>query len=367
MTQSLVLTLTIQVSSALTRRSLSMTKRARDSLQEVDAAGRFVRKESTFREWISPSHPKYKPEADRYHLYLAGACPWANRCLSMLHMKGLTQIISHTLVHPTWQRTRPDDDEDIHCGWAFFDSENDAPLKSSTGHGSMMIKGCQPDVLNGAKTVRDLYEMVHDTSKKFTVPVLWDKETKSIVSNESSEILRMLNSEFQEFAKGPLKDHDFYPEKLRSEIDALNDWIYPQINNGVYRCGFAKSQEAYDEAIEDLNAGLIKLDGILSRSRYLTGNTITEADIRLFQTLVRYDEVYVVYFKTNTHMIRDFDSIRNYCRDIYQLPGMKESIHMDHIKMHYYTAHPSLNPYSIIPKGPNVLEDLDKPHNRGKL
>jgi len=198
-------------------------------------------------------------------------------------------------------------------------------------------------------------------------PVLWDKETRSIVSNESSEILRMLNSEFQEFAKGPLKDHDFYPEKLRSEIDALNDWIYPQINNGVYRCGFAKSQEAYDEAIEDLNAGLIKLDGILSRSRYLTGNTITEADIRLFQTLVRYDEVYVVYFKTNVHLIRDFDSILNYCRDVYQLPGMKESIHMDHIKMHYYTAHPSLNPYSIIPKGPNVLEDLDKPHNRGKL
>ena len=362
---ALALSTLIQRSSSfpqITRRNMS--KRPRDSLAEVDQVGRFLRKESSFREWISSTHPEYKPEADRYHLYLAGACPWANRCLSMLYMKGLDHVISHTLVHPTWQKTKPNDEEDVHCGWVFFDSDKDAPLQSTAGHGRFAIGKCQPDLLNGAKAVRDLYEMSNDTSNKYTVPILWDKKTKKIINNESSEILRMLNSEFNQFAKGPMKDHDFYPENLRAAIDEMNAFIYPQINNGVYRCGFAKSQEAYDEAIADLNAGLIKLDHILSKSRYLTGSEVTEADIRLFQTLVRYDEVYVVYFKTNTHLIRDFNSLRNYCRDIYQLPGMKESIYMDHIKMHYFTAHPTLNPYSVIPKGPNVLGDLEKPHNR---
>lgn len=367
--RSLFTSVLVLLSTRVSSYTLLMSKRAiaHDALAEVDKKGRFVRQDAGFRDWVSHDHATFKPEANRYHLYLAGACPWANRCCSMLHMKGLTHIISTTFVHPTWVRTRPDDENDKHCGWTFFDSDNDAPLANTNGYGSFTLAGCTPDTLNGAKVVRDLYELSNDTLGKYTVPVLWDKKTRCIVSNESSEILRMLNDQFQEWANGPLKDHDFYPEDLRTQIDEANEWIYPQINNGVYRCGFAKTQEAYEEAIDDLNVGLKKLDGILSKSRYLTGRQVTEADVRLFQTLVRYDEVYVVYFKTNTHLIRDFDSLRNYCRDMYQLPGMKDSILMDHIKMHYFTAHPILNPYSIVPRGPNVLGDLLLPHNRDNM
>lgn len=186
-----------------------------------------------------------------------------------------------------------------------------------------------------------------------------DKKTARIVNNESSEILRIFNSAFQEFAEGPMKDTDFYPEDLREEIDKANAWIYPQINNGVYMCGFAKSQLAYDEAIDTLTQGLDKLEALLSTSKYLVGSTLTEADIRLFMTLVRYDEVYVVYFKTNRRCIRDCTNILRYCREIYQLPGMKESINMEHIKMHYFTSHPTLNAYAIIPRGPDFLSCLE--------
>lgn len=178
--------------------------------------------------------------------------------------------------------------------------------------------------------------MSNDANKKFTVPILWDKKTSAIVNNESSEIVRMLTKEFDEWATGSLATLDLYPSHLRSEIDAVNDWIYPGINDGVYRCGFAKTQAAYDEAIASLCTSLNRLEELLGRSRFVVGNTFTEADLRLFMTLVRFDEVYVVYFKCNVKRIVDYPNIRNYCRDVYQIPGIASSINMDHIKIHYF-------------------------------
>lgn len=172
----------------------------------------------------------------------------------------------------------------------------------------------------------------------------------------------MLSSEFNEFAKNP--DLDIYPEELRQEIDKVNEWIYPNINNGVYRCGFAQSQEAYDKAIDDLTQAFDKIDAILQKHRYIAGDTFTEADIRLFVTLVRFDEVYTVYFKTNTRSVATTPSILNYCREIYQMPGVKETVNMQQIKAHYYCSHAALNHYSIIPRGPDFLKLLDEPHNR---
>jgi len=224
-----------------------------------------------------------------------------------------------------------------------------------------------PDPINGAKSVRNLYEKANDTHGKYTVPVLWDKKTGTIVSNESSEIIRMFNSAFQDFAEGPMKDWDFYPGHLRTKIDEANEWIYPQINNGVYMCGFAKTQAAYDEAIDILTQGLDRLEALLSSQRYVAGDILTEADLRLFMTLVRYDEVYVVYFKTNTRRIVDSENILNYCREIYQIPGMKETINMEHIKIHYFTSHPQLNHYAIIPRGNDFLGSLAMPHNRNSI
>lgn len=311
--------------------------KVRDSLEEVTKGGKFIRTASAFREIISKDHPVFKPEAGRYHLYISYACPWANRCLTMLHLKGLQDIITWNSVHPTWQKTKPNDPEDKHYGWAFFNSETDSPLVNPTGHGSFSPSGCLPDPNNGVKFVRDLYELSNDVIKKFSVPVLWDKELKTIVNNESSEIIRMFNSSFQDFAKGSFAHHDFYPEPLHKEIDELNEWVYRGINDGVYKCGFAKTQAAYDEAIAELYQALDRVEDLLSKQRFLIENTLTEADLRLFMTLVRFDEVYVVYFKCNVKRIADYPNIREYLRDLYQLPGVADTISMEHIKMHYYT------------------------------
>ena len=220
----------------------------------------------------------------------------------------------------------------------------------------------EPDPYTGSKSIREVYESVNDKDGKYSVPVLYDKKQKVIVSNESSDIIRMFNTEFAALAQNP--DTDFYPEDLRETIDEVNSWIYPNINNGVYRCGFAKSQEAYDKAIDDLTKAFDRIEEILQKQRYIAGDRMTEADIRLFVTLVRFDEVYTVYFKTNTRFVCRSESILNYVRDIYQTPGIRATVNMEHIKTHYYCSHPVLNHYSIIPKGDNFLEVLEQPHNR---
>ena len=346
-----------------------------DSLAATDKSGAFKRTESEFRDLISADHPVFKPARDRYHLYVAQACPWANRCIATLHLKGLTDVIGYTSVHPTWQRTKPDDPEDGHYGWMFYDScdPDRIPFTPPCGVGSIDFPGLSPCDIPGVKTVRDIYEKCADVKavKKFVVPILWDKESKTIVNNESSEIIRMLTKEFDEYATGPNKALDLYPEELRDEIDSFNEWIYPDINDGVYRCGFAKTQEAYEIAVNNLFTGLDKLEACLKNSRFLCGSNspggskLTEADIRLFMTLARFDEVYVVYFKTNRKRLIDYPNIRNYMRDIYSFSenSIGNTINMDSIKTHYFTSHKTLNPYAIIPVGPepSALDDMRMP------
>lgn len=338
--------------------------KVRDSLEEANAEGKFVRTASGYREVIGSQ--AFPVEAHRYHLYISLACPWANRCLAMLKLKGLEEIVGVTVVHPVWQRTRPENPEDSHCGWAFYDSASQEKWSNPKGMGSFSPQKCTLDVDSSLHFVRDLYERSDDRIGKYSVPVLWDKKRQTIVNNESSEIVRMFNSTFSDYSKGPFAGHDFYPAELREEVDAVNDWVYTDINDGVYKCGFARSQQAYDEAVERLYAALDRVESILSKQRYLVGDgqVLTEADLRLFMTLVRFDEVYVVYFKCNKRRVADYEHIHQYLRELYQLPNMADCIDMDHIKMHYFASHPLLNAYAIIPKGPDVLADLKLPHDR---
>jgi len=341
-----------------------------DSLVEVSATGAFVRTDSVYRDFISADHPQFKPEFGRYHLYVNAACPWANRCVATVRLKGLQDAISISTTHPTWQRTRPDDDDDKHCGWVFYDSKDQSrvPLKSSGGYGSFDIPDCDACDIPNIVSIRDLYVLVGDKQGKYTVPILWDKKLKTIVNNESSEIIRMLTSAFDEFATGPGAKLDLYPESLRAEIDSVNEWIYPNINDGVYRCGFASSQSAYDEAVTTLFGALDRLESILSTSRYLCGassggSRLTEADVRLIMTLVRFDEVYVVYFKTNCKRLIDYPNIRNYMRDVFQYQdrAIGRTINMLHIKTHYFTSHAAMNRFAIVPKGSRTEEDFTLP------
>ena len=300
-------------------------------------------------------------------MYVSYACPWANRTLMVRALKGLEDVIGMTAVHPTWKKTKPDDPNDKHTGWVFADP-NGEPFPNTSGDGgpfSPTIDGSEPDPLFGSYSIRDLYERANDTGGKYTVPILWDKKLNTIVSNESSEIIQMFNSEFNEFAKNPTLDLN--PAAFQEEMKAVDEWIYPNINNGVYRCGFCTTQSAYNTAIEDLTTAFDKVDKILQKQRYITGDTLTLSDIRLFVTLARFDEVYVVYFKTNTRSVEHTPAILNYCRDIYQMPGVKDTINMLQIKQHYYTSHPNLNKYSIIPKGRNFTDLLLQPHDRESL
>jgi glutathionyl-hydroquinone reductase len=340
--------------------AMSVSK-AHTAVDETSGDGKFRRTEAGFRNKIDLTG-EYAAGLDRYHLYISYACPWANRCLAVLQLKGLEHVIGVSVVHPTWQKTRPSDVEDGHTGWVFR-NEDDPPLSTATGYGSFSSAGVIPDNINKASSIRELYELSNDKTGKYSVPVLWDKKTSTIVNNESSEIIRMFNSEFNAFAKNP--ELDLYPEDLRKKIDEVNEWIYPNINNGVYCCGFAKLQSAYDKASKDLFENLDRVEEILSRQRYITGNRFTEADIRLFMTLVRFDEVYVVYFKTNYKKIEEYPNMMNYCRELYQM--MQTAINMDHIKTHYFTSHPTLNTYGIIPRGPNVVQKLLQPHNRDRF
>jgi glutathionyl-hydroquinone reductase len=282
------------------------------------------------------------------------------------NLKGLQDAISVTVTHPIWQPTKPGVDH--HAGWIFGQTNSDKTMTNSEGRGGPFPTAYpdnEPDPFFNSPNVRALYEHAKDEDGKYTVPILWDKKQNTIVSNESSEILRMINSEFNAFAKNP--DLDLYPEDMRSAIDAANEWIYPTINNGVYRCGFAKSQEAYDIAIDELTASFDRLDSILQKQRFIAGDRFTEADVRLFVTLLRYDDVYLVYFKTNTRSVSHTPSILNYCREVYQMPGVKETVNMEQIKAHYYCSHPHLNYYSIIPRGADFVKLLEQPHDRDKM
>jgi len=305
--------------------------------------GRFERSKSQFRNWVTadgsagPSgEGGFKAEPGRYHLYVSYACPWAHRTLIFRALKKLEDVISVSVVDYLM----------VEEGWTFYGTTG------STG-----------DDLYGSKRLYEIYTRADPNySGRVTVPVLWDKQRQTIVSNESSEIIRMLNTAFNEFGDASL---DFYPDALAAEIDALNDFIYPNINNGVYRAGFATSQDAYEEAFKQLFAALDTLEDRLSRQRYLTGSSLTEADWRLFTTLLRFDPVYVGHFKCNLRRIADYPNLWNYTRELYQVPGVASTVNMEHIKGHYYRSHKTINPTGIVPTGPEI--DFTAPHDRDRF
>ncbi|KAG2440210.1 hypothetical protein HXX76_004322 [Chlamydomonas incerta] len=311
-----------------------------------------------FRDFVT-ADGRFKPEADRYHLYVSLGCPFACRCLAVLYMKGLEHVIGVSVTHPTFQRTRPNDHEDTHCGWVFA-KPTDPPLAATNGKGSFPCTGCTPDTVNGVRFVRDLYEMAGAKKVTFSVPVLWDKKEKTIVNNESPEIMRMLNSAFNALAKHP--ELDLYPEALQSTIDDAAAWVGPHINMAVYRCGFAADQAAYDAGFKDLFAGLDRAEALLGGRRYLTGDCVTEVDIKLFMTLIRFDEAYFVCYKTNKKLIRDYPNLCNYVRDLYHIPGIGRTVDMYHIKAAYFTCKPELNVNVIIPGGGEAW--WSQPHDR---
>lgn len=315
-----------------------------DQWYDTDASGgRFQREESGFRDWITkdgsagPSGSGgFKAEPNRYHLYVSLACPWAHRTMIYRKLKGLEDMISISAVHPFMREH----------GWTFAEGT-----------------GVISDPIFNADYMHQIYTAAKsDYTGRVTVPVLWDKKTNTIVSNESSEIIRMFNSAFDDVGALPV---DFLPSELVDEIDELNAFIYPKVNNGVYRSGFATTQEAYEEAVTELFEALDTLEKRLADKRYLTGNTITEADWRLFTTLVRFDPVYVGHFKCNIRRIVDYPNLWGYVRDLYQVPGIAETVNMDHIKTHYYASHDTINPTEIVPVGPAI--DFDSSHDRAHL
>lgn len=329
------------------------------ALAEV-TEGAFKRSPSQYRG--KPTEDELNDPSGRFILYISLACPWANRCLAVLYLKGLEDKLRVSVVHPVWQRTRPEDEADNHCGWVFR-GEHDGPVSTVDGHGSFDCKGCVADPL-GHQCIRDLYDDTSDT--KFTVPVLYDSKRNAIVNNESSEIMRILNGWPSE-ARGRAKKIDLYPAEDRAEIDRVNTFTYESINNGVYKCGFATSQSAYEQAVEELFPALEECDRILARQRWIANTEeISEADIRLFMTLIRFDAVYVVYFKTNVKMIKDFSHLADYVLDILTTyPDIARSIDMGHIKTHYFCSHPLLNPYGIVPRGPEPWwDDVVRPSKR---
>ncbi|XGI84186.1 glutathione S-transferase family protein [Halorutilales archaeon Cl-col2-1] len=305
---------------------------------ETDDEGRFERQEARFH-----SEVKDDPEADfpvesgRYHLYVSLACPWAHRTLITRKLKGLEDVVSVDVVDPF----RAED------GWDFTPDKD----------------GCTPDTVNGEEYLREVYLKADpNVTTRVTVPVLWDKERGTIVNNESAEITRFLNTEFDSLAEN---DVDLYPEEHNDEVDRIIDAIYEPINNGVYKAGFAETQEAYEEAVDELFDALDHWEGILADQRYLAGDRLTEADVFMFTTLVRFDRVYNIHFKCSRRRIDDYENLSGYLRDLYQTPGFSETVDFDHIKEHYYTTHPSVNPKRIIAVDPEI--DLEDDHGRDSL
>jgi len=309
----------------------------------ASTGGRFMRKAAAFRNWVTPDGSAgpsgtggFRAEVGRFHLYVSLACPWAHRTLVMRRLKGLENVISLSVVH--WRMREQ--------GWTFADGP-----------------GVIPDAVNGARVLHQVYTAASPQyTGRVTVPVLWDKQQATIVNNESSEIIRMMNSAFDGLGAAP---GDYYPPDLREQIDAINTRVYKTVNNGVYKAGFATTQQAYEEGVRPLFETLDWLEARLSQQRWLAGECFTEADIRLFTTLIRFDAVYVGHFKCNVRRIADYPALSAYLRDIYQRPGVADTVDFRHIKGHYYESHRTLNPAGIVPLGP--LLDFSAPHGRERL
>ena len=305
--------------------------------------GHFIRPTTSFRNFVTPDGSPgptgkggFPAEAGRYHLYISLACPWAHRTLIFRQLKNLDNVISLSNAEPLYGKT----------GWEFGSA-----------------RGGTPDTANGKSTLAEIYLLADPRyTGRVSVPVLWDKKQRTIVNNESSEIIRMLNSAFEAFTN---VHTDYYPTELRGEIDRINDIVYPTVNNGVYRAGFATSQAAYEDAARGIFATFDQLEERLSRLRYVAGRQITEADWRLFTTLVRFDTVYYSHFKCNLRRVADYPNLWNYLRELYQVPDIAETVSIDHIKRHYYGSQRQVNPTGIVPIGP--LIDFAAPHDRARF
>ena len=297
--------------------------------KETAGAGAFRRQKSRFRHRVEgDGRSPFPPETGRYHLYVSNACPWAHRVIIVRNLKKLQEVVSLSVVDPIRDER----------GWAFREGE---------GHG--------PDPVNGFAYLSEAY-LASDANfdGRVTVPVLWDRESGTIVNNESSEIIRVLNEAFNDYGDASV---ELYPPELRDEIDHVNDLVYDTVNNGVYKAGFATTQQAYEEACRLLFRTLDRLEEGLATQRYLVGNRLTEADIRLFTTLVRFDSVYHGHFKCNIKRLKDYPNLWGYTRDLYNHPGIGESVNMDHIKRHYYVTHTAINPTGVVPLGPALAFD----------
>ncbi len=291
--------------------------------------GKFVRQESSFRNFIGSK--RFPAEAGRYHLYISHACPWAHRTAIFRVLKDLQDIISISVVDAFMGNE----------GWT-LDKKND---------------------INGKSYLHEIYTLANPIyTGRVTVPILWDKKEKTIVNNESAEIIRMFNTAFNDLTQNK---QNYYPKDIQSEIDGMNKFIYENINNGVYKAGFATEQNVYEKEVDNLFKALDQLEILLNEQRYLMGDKITEADWRLFTTLLRFDPVYVGHFKCNIRRIADYPNLSHYVRDLYQIKGIKQTVHMDHIKEHYYASHNMINPNGVIPVGPQI--DYDAPHNRHRF
>ncbi len=305
--------------------------------------GRFERDKAAFRNWVTADGSPgpqgsggFKAEPDRYHLYVAYACPWANRALIFRKLKGLEQMIPISVVNPLMREK----------GWTFQEGYK-----------------VTPDPIHNAEFMHQVYTAAKsDYSGRVTVPVLWDKKENTIVSNESADIIRMFNSAFDEVGAA---EGDYYPQDLREDIDAINETVYTNVNNGVYKAGFATTQDAYEEAVIPLFETLDELEARLDENRYLCGSRLTEADWRLFTTLIRFDAVYVGHFKCNIRRIEDYPNLSNYLRELYQVPGISETVDFHAIKLHYYGSHDTINPHYIVPMGPAL--DFHRKHDRERL
>ena len=295
-----------------------------------DNDGKFIREDAQFRDWISKDG-KFQPEAGRYHLYVCLACPWASRCLMMRKLKGLEEIISLSVVNPVM----------LEHGWTFEDGP-----------------GVIADPIIDADYMHEIYTHVDPTySGRVTVPVLYDKKTDTIVNNESSDIIRMMNTAFDEIGATP---GDYYPADLRDEIDDINDYVYDHVNNGVYKAGFATEQQVYEKEAQNVDDALAKLNDRLENKDYLVGDQLTEADIRLFTTLIRFEHVYFGHFKCNLHHLTEYPHLWEYTKRIYNYENLADTVDFDHIQTHYYKSHTMINPNQIIPAGPDLDLSVSK-------